>query len=206
MGVAVKRVSGRGSARKAARVGRGRQHALDGVQASEINWEPVADMLDHACGRPSGAFVYFIAEHPDGPLKIGTAADPIKRRRQLQTGNPRHLRIEQLIYGERRVEELLHRTFVGQVIRSGRERRTQLDGRFAMDTEWFSVEGRPLILAAAEEIAQRQIAIEDATNMQLGQAVLDVVEGLPIERVVGDEVRLLGQGAGYVVQKLRPTR
>jgi Meiotically up-regulated gene 113 len=203
MGAAVKNISSGTGMRKAARVGRGRQYALDGVQAAEINWAPIAAMFDHAIGRASATFVYFIAEQPDGPLKIGTAVDPIERRRQLQTGNPRHLRIERLVYGERRVESLLHRTFSGQVIPGSRERRSQFDGRFAVDTEWFSAESRPLILAAAEEIAERQLATDGATNLTLGQIVVDVVCGLPIERTVGDEVRLLAEGAGYVVHKLR---
>lgn len=35
-----------------------------------------------------GVYVYVIAYHDDGPVKIGIAADPEKRLAQLQIGNP----------------------------------------------------------------------------------------------------------------------
>jgi hypothetical protein len=36
-------------------------------------------------------FLYVIAASPAGPCKIGHSANPMKRRRTLQTGNPQRL-------------------------------------------------------------------------------------------------------------------
>jgi hypothetical protein len=67
--------------------------------------------------------LYLIQENMDGPIKIGRAASTEARRRQLQTGNPRGLRVVQLytlefdeaVEAERRLhEELEERRMCGE--------------------------------------------------------------------------------------------
>lgn len=72
--------------------------------------------------RLGTAFVYFIQEGEDGPIKIGWAINPFQRLKQLQTGNADSLR---LVYYEdlcdRRAAQLtetaLHREFRGHRVR-----------------------------------------------------------------------------------------
>jgi hypothetical protein len=57
------------------------------------------------------SFVYFIQDGDDSPVKIGVAADPEQRRRELQTGNYRRLAIRLVIPGDSALEAELHRRF-----------------------------------------------------------------------------------------------
>lgn len=67
--------------------------------------------------------LYVIQENMDGPIKIGRAVSTAARRRQLQTGNPRGLRVVQLytldfneaVEAERRLhDELEERRMCGE--------------------------------------------------------------------------------------------
>lgn len=62
------------------------EHGGRGLSAT-----PIADMVEKF--RLNSRCLYVISESRDGPVKIGTSADPAARLRQLQTGNPRRLRI-----------------------------------------------------------------------------------------------------------------
>ncbi len=55
--------------------------------------------------------VYFIRQGVTGPVKIGVAADIVKRVRQLQTNQPVPLRIIRVVEGDPVVERELHRRF-----------------------------------------------------------------------------------------------
>jgi hypothetical protein len=67
--------------------------------------EPPQSHAEPAC------FVYFIQHGDYGPVKIGVAADPEQRRRELQTGNPEQLAIRATVPGGRTLEVDLHRRF-----------------------------------------------------------------------------------------------
>ncbi len=41
----------------------------------------------------SKSYLYVIADNENGPIKLGVSGDPVRRRRELQTGHPRVLRI-----------------------------------------------------------------------------------------------------------------
>lgn len=56
-------------------------------------------------------FVYFMQAKIGGPIKIGIAADPIKRKASVQTGYPYPLRITRVIVGWTYHEIGLHEAF-----------------------------------------------------------------------------------------------
>lgn len=72
--------------------------------------------------RRGAAFVYILQDGTDGHIKIGWAANPFDRLKQLQTGNSRQLR---LLYcedlgskcGAVRAERMLHKEFAGHRVR-----------------------------------------------------------------------------------------
>jgi hypothetical protein len=55
--------------------------------------------------------VYFIQSGHDGPIKIGTAADPHRRLCQLQTGHHEPLKIIAVADGDQKEERKLHERF-----------------------------------------------------------------------------------------------
>lgn len=54
------------------------------------------------------SFVYLIQGDPGTPVKIGVAKDPLKRMRELQTGNPSKLHLQYVIPGDAGLERHLH--------------------------------------------------------------------------------------------------
>lgn len=96
-----------------------------GDDISSVQWE----------GEDS---VYFISDmSDDGPIKVGmTKGNPFARMAELQTGNPRRLRILGVMRGDADLERLFHRLFA----------RGRLSG------EWF---GRtPALMAIIAEFAR----------------------------------------------------
>lgn len=61
--------------------------------------------------------IYFFQEEDDGPIKIGHSSDPLTRRGQLQTGNPRELKTLGVMVGNVNVESQLHEQFAPYRIR-----------------------------------------------------------------------------------------
>ena len=56
--------------------------------------------------------VYFIQSGEEGPIKIGTTSEDIKKRvAGLQTGNPYKLKILKVISGGRELEQEIHERF-----------------------------------------------------------------------------------------------
>jgi len=53
--------------------------------------------------------VYFIQQGENGPIKIGTANDPKKRLKELQTGNPSRLYLLGMVRGSTEREHHLHK-------------------------------------------------------------------------------------------------
>jgi len=94
------------------------------------------------------SFVYVIQAQGDSPIKVGWAADVPKRIAELQTGNPRTLRLLHLLVGEQRLEHNLHR-------RLGRPSR--------LIGEWFDGEEVEPFLAFVADLAQRMLEAYEAS-------------------------------------------
>lgn len=117
----------------------------------EYGWRPVYgyDRSDAAAqlnywrdqDLTNPSYVYFIQDGRKGAVKIGMTVDPEKRLRDLQTGNPRTLRIRHVIPGDRSTEKALHARFEPARIRG----------------EWFGREYLPIILAFASGISEEMI-------------------------------------------------
>ena len=124
------------------------QSPLDRAKAHELDWESVAGLFDAARTLENPHFVYVIGEPDNGPVKIGHSTDPIMRLRHFQTGNPRRLRLEQLVLGDKWTEALLHEAWEPYLLDTGNRKSRKLD------TEWFRAEIRaklfPIFRAAAE--------------------------------------------------------
>lgn len=178
------------------------KYVLDKAHGYEIMWPRVSPLLE-ACRRVEDAsFVYVIGETEDaGPLKIGVAKDPIARLRGMQTGNPRRLKIEGVLLGDRELEQLLHEMWEFYAIPSVRQR-GKVDA--APGTEWFRPEIREAILPIIETAAEGQLKhlgrheggpvyCEDlSTIVRAAHGQHGVVA------TKRDEVRLLARTAGYV--------
>lgn len=92
-------------------------------------------------------FVYFAQEADDGPVKIGTARNPVKRLAMLQTGNPRDLQLRVVVPGDSRVEQSLHWRF----------------WEYRLCGEWFS--HQEILLAFAAGIRESALAFYRETNV-----------------------------------------
>lgn len=88
------------------------------------------------------SYVYFIVARAQPAIKIGFAANPITRLRELQCGNPSALGICSVILGDKATERLLHRHWREALVRG----------------EWFGHGYEGAILALADGIAETQIA------------------------------------------------
>jgi hypothetical protein len=75
-------------------------------------------------------WVYFVQSCSGGPVKIGTATNPQKRLRQLQTANPDELYLRLAVPGGGAVEASLHEHFSEYRVRG----------------EWYEPEGTLLDL------------------------------------------------------------
>lgn len=87
-------------------------------------------------------FVYFIQGENHGPVKIGTARDPVARLGELQCGNPDDLILRELVLGGRDVEKAIHDRWLQAHVRG----------------EWFGHGYEAAILAFAGVASAFQIA------------------------------------------------
>ena len=92
-------------------------------------------------------FAYFIQEGTDGPIKIGEAVNPVKRLEQMQTGNPRDLRIAAVVLAGRNTEWQLHGYWRAKAWLRG---------------EWFGKGHHDAIIAKAMQIADAQVEAHKA--------------------------------------------
>ena len=129
---------------------------IDRAAGFELNWPKTSPLFEAARNIPKPCFVYLIAEGEDGPLKIGKATDPVKRLREMQTGNSRRLRVERVILGDRQIEKLFHEMWEPFAIISSRNRSR---AGAPPGTEWFKDEVRENIFPIFDEIAMRQAEI-----------------------------------------------
>lgn len=184
---------------------------LSNAYAGEINWQPAAEMFAAAKRTGCVSFVYFIQEQQEdeeevGPLKIGTALNPIKRLRALQTGNPRRLWIERLLIGDRKLERFLHESFQAYAITDGRNRSSVYNAVYQMETEWFKADTTDWLLGVAERMAALQLTSiesipENRTVQGIGQVASEMLKSFP--KRGHDDLVLLAVGAGSVRRRLR---
>lgn len=152
MGAAVKPIKGKARKRLASQIERKPKSPLDKARGQELDWTKVSDLFDATRGIENPCYVYFVGEGADGPVKIGTAKDPINRLRNMQTGNSRRLKIERALVGDRLIEQMLHDNWEKYAIYAP-TRQGKADTR--PGTEWFKPEIRaelyPIIETAALE-------------------------------------------------------
>lgn len=89
---------------------------------------------------PPFTYIYFIQAEHGGPIKIGKADDPVKRRAQLQCGNPYPLCIRRAVIDHPMEEWRLHKVF----------HELRLEG------EWF--QPHPSLAAIADAIPDQTLA------------------------------------------------
>jgi hypothetical protein len=179
---------------------------LDKAKGYEVIWSQVAPLFEAARRFVDIGYVYFIGEEDDGPVKIGTAKDPIARLRSLQVGNPRRLRVEHVLVGDAYIERLLHEIWESFAIVSSRNA-GKVDA--PPGTEWFRPDIRPILFPAVITAAEQQIARlgehGDVSSTEMEKIIRGAhgVHGLVAQR--RDETTLLAQGLGTVVGS-RPSR
>jgi hypothetical protein len=137
----------------------------------------------HPSGKRAGA-IYFIEADGLGRVKIGSAKDPAKRLKELQTGSPARLRILATIQTDdpRRLEHRLHKTFMdarilGEWFHATRTLTRIIDAAAGIPTE---IDYRRL----SERPTVRLWPPADADIDALSDGMCDLMEmvGVPIER------------------------
>jgi hypothetical protein len=178
---------------------------LDKARATEVRWSSVAPLFDACRGIANPSYIYFIGEQDDGPVKIGLAKDPVKRVRQMQTGNPRRLKVEAVLVGDRATERLFHDLWAEYAVHAPHS-----DGKpeSAPQTEWFSAEIRvPLYPIVADATAGQERYISDNPDALNLYDLEQIIRWAHIEHdhvAKGrDHVHLLANTSGYVTS--RPT-
>lgn len=180
------------------------QSPLDRAAGFELDWSKTSPLFNAARKIDKPCFVYLIAEGEDGPLKIGKAVDPVKRLREMQTGNSRRLRVERIILGDRDAEKLLHEMWEPFAIVSSRNK-TRAGA--PPGTEWFKDEIRENIFPIFDEIAARQAEVVEragSIDAEISEAYIRSAH-----RRNGyvahshEEIRQLAAGPGYVVSRDR---
>jgi len=132
---------------------------LDKAKAHEVVWSQVSDLFAAAKVIANPSYVYFIGEEDEGALKIGLAADPIKRLRSMQTGNPRRLRVEYVLMGDRGTEKLLHELWEPFAIHSANSKaKVAAPAGKNPGTEWFRPEIRTELFPILETAVEKQLA------------------------------------------------
>ena len=168
---------------------------LDKAKGTEIDWDRVPMTFQLGEDILGVSYVYCVGEGADGPVKIGTAKDPIARLRQMQTGNSRPLKIEHLILGDSEVERLLHEIW----------RDDRLTG------EWFRPEVRERLYPVMSTARLRQISYVNRVASDIPDSddtvrVEQLCECVKVAHTENDVVmriayrpRLLAAGGGYIV-------
>lgn len=67
--------------------------------------------------RPLDSYIYFVQDGDDGPIKIGLAANVVRRLDQLVSATHRELVLRAVILGDARLERELHARFAADRIR-----------------------------------------------------------------------------------------
>lgn len=180
---------------------------LDQAKGYEIVWPKVAPLFTATLGLLDASYVYVIGEHEDqGPVKIGVAQNPIRRLRSMQTGNPRRLRIEHVLLGDRTTEKLLHELWEPYAITSV-SKRNKVGA--APGTEWFRSEVRPHLFPIVETAADAQVQLlhpgGPVTVEDMERVIRQAHVAHDFVAKGREKVRLLAPVAGYI-NAARPSR
>lgn len=84
----------------------------------ELQGAPVADAQVFEVRGAPASFVYFAQAGENGPIKIGRAASPHLRLKNLQSGNGERLRLLAVVPGGKTLESILH-VYFGKGRRAG---------------------------------------------------------------------------------------
>lgn len=178
---------------------------MDKAAGYEMIWGNCSDIFDRGRGIKDVTFVYFIGERDGGCLKIGKAVDPIARLRGMQTGNPRRLVLEQVLFGDISVEKLFHELWEPFAIPSERNK-GKVNERGA-GTEWFRPEVREKLFPVVSVASQFQLDVLESPAESgmieindLERAVWDAHLYLGEVKNAHDETVFLAGGAGYNFQ------
>ncbi len=176
---------------------------LDKARGFEIeDWQRVAGLFTVARKIINPSFVYFVGEADNGPLKIGFAKCPVARLRSMQTGNPRRLRIENVLLGDRFIEGLFHDMWEDFAIFAPHNAKKH-DAR--PGTEWFRPEIRDQLMEIVDTAAEYQADYVDSEPQNLTSEMLEslVREAHGKHGFVGkgkDTIRLLANTTGYTTR------
>lgn len=178
------------------------KNPLDKAKGHEVVWQNVSDLFAAAARFDNATFVYFISEGDDGAVKVGYAADPVARLRQMQTGNPRRLRIEYVLLGTKRLEKSVHRLWEAHAVPAATARKGG-----APRTEWFNPTARDSLFPIVADAAHRQVVHVAENGAETYMADLeDLVAEAHKDRghtaVMPDMVYQLGSSGGYAVSRL----
>lgn len=185
-----------------------RRGPLDKAKAWEVDWQQVSGVFTSARRIENPSFVYFIGEPDDGPVKIGVAKCPIARLRGMQTGNPRRLKVERALIGDRELEKLLHEFWEDLIIPTPA---SKLRPDSLPLTEWFQPEIRerlyPIIADAADEQAFFISEAEGAVDLAELERIVRRAHGNHgfVPHIKHDDVRFLAPVMGEVYVR-RPSR
>jgi hypothetical protein len=169
---------------------------LNKAKGHEIVWPQVAPMLELA----ALTYVYVIGEEDDGAVKIGVAKDPISRLRGMQTGNPRRLKVEHLLFGDGVLERTLHQYWEDYAIFSSG---TRGKAGAAPNTEWFRPEVREKMFPVLAEASAAQLELVPTGGLDERSAIRVIREAHTAHGFVAkarEEIRLLAAQPGYQVR------
>jgi len=154
---------------------------LDTAKPHQLIWDQVAPILESCRQLENPTYVYFIGEEDNGFLKIGHAKNPFTRLADMQVGNPRRLRIERLLVGDKATERLIHDLWF-EFRLFANDKNKKIKGR--PRTEWFRPEIRKELFPILDIARDGQLAI--LANPQHEDIYLsdleDVVRDAHIER------------------------
>jgi hypothetical protein len=185
---------------------------IDMARGFEVEWSHVAPIFEAGAPIVNVSFVYCIGEEDNGAVKIGVGVNPIKRLREMQVGNPRRMRVERLLLGDRSLEKLLHEYWDRFAIVSSSKRGRSDCGP---GTEWFKPEIRaelyPIVEIAASQQIEALLYEREGEGPEFGfdDLVAIVKEAHADHDFVlrqEDEVRLMARGAGTVTRRLHDPR
>lgn len=204
MGASVKPIRSKAKRRAAGNTPEKRvKHPLDQARGFELIWPQTSPLLDASRLIANPSYVYFVGEEEgDGPVKVGVTKKPIERLRTMQTGNPRRLKIEHILIGDREIEQLLHEIWEEFAIRSAAKASKPSS---SPGTEWFKPEIRDQLYPVLETAAKAQLehlrscAVDGVVRIEDLQRIIREAHGH--HGVIGkrrEPTLLLGAHAGYV--------
>lgn len=122
------------------------------------------------------SFVYVIQGEIATPIKVGTAKDPRKRLKELQTGNPQRLNLLYVVPGNRQLENSFHQRLKAARVTGewfgGEEAKTFLEWIHAYSLDALSTYARtgklPAAPPAPKRLHRRGLASQGGRHARMG--------------------------------------